>query len=143
MSDDDVVSVPFEYLLELHSQINAAYEKLTELIGEPATRAFFALSAARDLPGQQPSPVSSVEKLREILDGVGYDLNETSVGNVVTFTLSCPFAGRIHPRLSGGATYCPMSQTVLSTILKKYPRSIIVDNRLSKAGSTFSIRIEE
>ena len=143
MEDEEIVSVPFEYLVELHSQINASYEKLKELIGEPATRALLALASDQVVPGRETSPESSVGKLREIFDGVGYDLKEKRDGDIVKFDLACPFAERIHPRLGGSMTYCPMSLTVLSTIRKKYPKSVIVDNSLAKKGSSFSIRIEE
>ena len=112
-------------------------------MGERATRDLLALAADQVLPAKQASPESSVDKLREILDGAGYELSETRDGNVVEFSLSCPFADRIHPHLGEGATFCPMSQTVLSAIRKKYPNSLVVDNKLVKSGSSFSIKVEE
>lgn len=142
MRKKDTVTVPFEYFLELHSQINAAYEKLEETLGAEKARAIFTSSADLDLPSKEATQAASVEKLREILYGAGYELTETHKENVVEFRLICPFAERIHPRLNRGASYCPMSQAVLSAIRKKYTDSKVLDSELLKDGSRFVIKLE-
>ena len=143
MVEEDIVTVPFAYLLEMHAQINASYEKLVETIGEPGTRALFA-AAAEGIPSSgMTTAESSVDKLNELLKGAGYELTRTRERNVVEFSLACPYADRIHPHLGKNATYCPMSQTVLNTIRKKFPDSQIIENKLVNGGSKFTIRIED
>lgn len=141
MPTNDTVTVPFVYFLQLHSQVNAVYEILEETYGAERALAIFTSAADRVLPSKEATSEASVEKLHEILCG-GYELTETHKDNVVEFSLTCPFADEIHPRLNTGASLCPMSQTVLSTIRKKYANSEILESKLVKGGSRFVIRLE-
>ena len=139
---NDLVTVPFEYLLSTHVQMNATYDKLKEIIGESATLALFALAADENLPSKRPTAPSSVEELRKILDESGYELNAEVIGDNVDFRLSCPHAARIHPHLGTDPSFCPMSQMVLSTMRKKFGKSVVVESKLVRGGSQFIIKVQ-
>jgi hypothetical protein len=139
----NIATVPFEYLISTHVQMNASYEKLKEIIGESQALALFALAADKDLPGQMPTPSSSVEELNVIMGECGYNLNVDLKGDKAEFSLSCPHADMIHPKLGKGASFCPMSQSVLSAMRKKYVKPVVTNTKLVRGGSQFTIKVQE
>ncbi|MDA4124077.1 MAG: hypothetical protein OK438_01310 [Thaumarchaeota archaeon] len=101
------------------------------------------MSADAGLPAKQPTPSSSVDELRKLINGVGYELTAELKDDLVKFRLACPYADRIHPHLGNEATFCPMSMTVLSAIRKKYWKSMVTGTSLVHGGSSFTIKIQE
>jgi hypothetical protein len=65
--DNQMVTVPFEYLLSTHVQMSASYDKLKELLGESVALALFARAADAGLLAMLPTVSSSVEELKEVL----------------------------------------------------------------------------
>jgi hypothetical protein len=55
----------------------------------------------------------------------------------------CPYASRVHKYLGTDVCFCPMSQTVLTTLRKKYPRSVVTNTNLEQSGSFFTIRVQK
>ena len=140
---EDMVEIPFEYLLAIHIQMNAMYDKLKEPLGDSEGLSLMALSANAGLTAKQPTPSASIGELRRVINGVGYELAAERKGNLVTFRLACPYADRIHPHLGNESSFCPMSQTVLSTMRKKYFKSTITSSKLVHGGSLFSIEVQD
>jgi hypothetical protein len=143
MQDDRMVTVPFEYLLSTHVQMSASYDKLKELLGESVALALFAMAADAGLPAMLPSASSSVEELKEVLAETGYELSADEKDDTIEFRLKCPHADRIHPYLGENATFCPMSQMVLSTMRRKFGTSIVTDTSLVPDGSRFTIKVQK
>ena len=116
---------------------------MKEILGESAAMVFFTLSADSDLPALQTDSQTSIDELRRLLAQADYALEGEAQGKTATFTLACPYAERIHPYLGRDASFCPMSQTVLSTVRKTFGRTVITDCRLNGEGSTFALRIQK
>lgn len=143
-SDNKFVKVPFDYLLSTHIQMQATYDKLKEMLGESQALAVFALSADNDLPAKQPDAQASVEELMRLMAEGGYSLKgEEEEGGSLKFELTCPHAAKIHPHLGMNASYCPMSQMVLSTVRMRYGNSVVTRSKLNRTGSTFTIQVQK
>jgi hypothetical protein len=141
--EPELVTVPFDYLLSMHLKLNASFEKMKEILGESQAMMLFTMSADSDLPALQLDTWSSIDELKRLLSQADYRLDGKTEGDTVTFTLGCPYAERIHPYLGRSASFCPMSQTLLSTVRKRYGKTVVTSCKLNRKGSTFTLKIQE
>jgi len=141
--EPELVTVPFDYLLSMHLKLNASYDRMKEVLGESQAMKFFTMSSDCDLPALQLDPESGIDELRRLLSLADYRLVGSTEGDTAAFTLECPYAERIHPYLGRNASFCPMSQTLLSTVRKKYGQSVVTAIQLNKKGSTFTLKFSK
>ena len=128
-----------EYHILADTLITAFYERLVGVTSKRVAEQFMVTTAARvaeKLVGDSPDPVA---KMREILSSYNCLINTTQTGDSTEWTVHCPFASTVHPKISSD-TICPLALLFMGAVRLKEEQSELVTNSLSAEGAKFTIK---
>ena len=94
----------------------------------------------KNLLGNSSNPT---EEIRNIIKKYGYHINEAHEDDHSIWTIKCPFAQKVHVKLSLKDAICPISLLILGAIRLQQQKSTITQQALASEGSQFEIKYED
>jgi hypothetical protein len=81
-----------------------------------------------------------MEGVIQKLKGWGMEVTRTNKGTVSELEVKCPYAERVHPRMSSKEPKCPLGEYILGAMRLEEPKSHLLQNELKKDGVKFRIQ---
>jgi hypothetical protein len=137
-----MVSIREDYLAFLHDELAENQIRLREILGDSQAQAMFCWSADRLVSTVKPGRYASdpMEGIMQKLAGWGMEVSRTDKGTISELEVKCPYAERIHPRLSSKEPKCPLGEYILGAVRLEESKSRILRNDLTKDGVKFKIQ---
>jgi hypothetical protein len=139
--ETETMAVGEEYLAFLHDELSENQTRLRDLLGDSQSRAIFSFCADRLVSTVETGryAFSPVEGIVQKLEGWGMSISQKEKGREVQFEIKCPYAEKVHPRLSSKEPGCPLGEYILGAIRLEEPKSQLVHNSLTKEGVKLTI----
>jgi len=139
--EDRMISISEEYLAFLHDQLAENQIRLREILGDSQAQAMFCFAADRLIStvGAGRYAVDPIEGVLKKLAGWGMEVSRKDKGNITELEVKCPYADRIHPRISSGEPKCPLGEYILGAVRLDESKSHLLRNDLTKEGVRFRI----
>ncbi|HMK83995.1 MAG TPA: hypothetical protein VK503_09775, partial [Candidatus Bathyarchaeia archaeon] len=99
-----------------------------------------ATQVVKNLLGDSSNPT---DEIRNIVEKYGYHINEAHEDDHSVWTVKCPFAQKVHVKLSLNDAICPISLLILGAIRLQQQKSMITQHALAPEGSEFEIKYED
>lgn len=138
---EEMVSVSEDYLAFLHDELSENQARLRETLADSAANAMFDWCADKlvrttDKGRHSFHPIDAVVQR---LSGWGMQVRVNRVQGTTRVEVQCPYAERIHPRMSSSSPGCPLGEYVLGAVRLEEGKSQLVSNRLGSQGAKFTI----
>jgi hypothetical protein len=135
------VEVSEDYLVFLHDELAENQKMLKELLGESQSRAIFSLSADRLITtvGSGRYASDPLEGIVKKLTSWGMQVAVKTKGTTTEVEIKCPYAERVHPRLSSEEPTCPLEEYILGAVRLEDSKSQILHHKLTNDGVKLAI----
>ena len=131
------------YHMLTHTLITTFHRRLMDITTRRFADEFMMNTAAqvvRNLIGDSSNPIDEIQK---IIEKYGYQINETHHDEHSSWTIKCPFAQKVHPKLSLNDAICPISLLILGAIRLQQQNSTMQQHALDPEGSQFEIKYKD
>jgi hypothetical protein len=99
-----------------------------------------AAQVVKNLIGESSDPI---EEIQNIIGKYGYQIDETHENDHSSWTIKCPFAQKVHPKLSLDDAICPISLLILGAVRLQQQNSTMSQHALDEEGSQFEIKYKD
>jgi hypothetical protein len=136
-----MVSVSEDYLAFLHDELAENQARLRETLGAGAADAMFDWCADKLITTAEKGKYSfhPIDSVVQRLSSWGMQVKVTDMEGKAEIEVQCPYADRIHPRLSSSTPKCPLGEYALGAIRLEEGKSQLVSNHLTTKGVMFTI----
>lgn len=131
------------YHMLTHTLITTFHRLLMDITTRRFADEFMMNTSAqvvKNLIGEGSNPI---EEIRNIIGKYGYQINETHENDHSSWTIKCPFAQRVHPKLSLNDAICPISLLILGAVRLQQQNSTMPQHALYPEGSQFEIKYKD
>lgn len=136
-----MVTVSEDYLAFLHDELAENQARLRETLGDSAANAMFDWCADKLVRTTERGRHShTIDSVVQRLSGWGMQVKMKEVQGTAELEVQCPYAPRIHPRLSSSSPKCPLGEYLLGTVRLEDEKSQLVSNHLTSVGVKFTIQ---
>jgi len=137
-----MVSVSEDYLAFLHDELAENQVRLREILGDTQAQAMFCWSADRLVSTVEAGRYAfdPMEGVLQKLASWGMEASRKDVGAISELEVKCPYAERIHPKISSKEPKCPLGEYILGAVRLEASKSRILRNDLTKDGVKFKIQ---
>ena len=140
--DEQTVSVSADYLAFLHDELAENQVRLRETLGVGAADAMFDWCADRLVRTAERGKYSfrPIDSVVQRLSGWGMQVKVGRTEEATQIEIRCPYAERIHSRLSSSSPRCPLGEYILGAIRLEDEKSQLVSNHMTPMGVRFGVR---
>jgi len=131
------------YHMLTHTLITIFHRRLMDVTTKRFADEFMMDTAAqvvKTLLGDSSNPI---DEIRNIIEKYGYHIHEVHEDDHYSWSIKCPFAQRVHPKLSSTDAICPMSLLILGAVRLQQRNSTMLERSLDSDGSQFMIRYRD
>jgi hypothetical protein len=136
------ISVNEDYLAFLHDELAENQIRLREILGESQAQAVFCWSSDRFVLAAEVARYNFdfMEGIVQKLAGWGMEVSRKDIGSISKLEVKCPYAERVHSRMSSKEPKCPLGEYVLGAVRLEESKSHLLRNDLTKYGVKFKIQ---
>jgi hypothetical protein len=136
------ISINEDYLAFLHDELAENQIRLREILGESQAQAVFCWSADRLVLTAKVAKynIDFMEGILQKLVGWGMEVSRKDMGSISKLEVKCPYAERVHPRMSSKEPKCPLGEYILGAVRLEESKSHLLRNDLTKSGVKFKIQ---
>lgn len=131
------------YHMLTHTLITTFHRRLMDITTRHFADEFMMNTAAQGVKGLINDSANPIEVIQNIIEKYGYQIKETHVDDHSSWTIKCPFAQKVHPKLSSSDAICPISLLILGAVRLQQQNSIMSQHALDLEGSQFEIKYKE
>ena len=131
------------YHMLTHTLITTFHRRLMDITTRRFADEFMMNTAAQVVNGLIDESANPIEETQNIIKKYGYQITETHQDDHSSWTIKCPFAQKVHPKLSLNDAICPISLLILGAIRLQQQNSIISQHALDPEGSQFEIKYKD
>jgi len=139
-----MVSVSEDYLAFLHDELAENQARLRETLGAGAADAMFDWCADKLVRTTEKGKYSfhPIDSVIQRASGWGMHVKVKEMEGKTEIEVQCPYAERIHLKLSSSSPRCPLGEYILGAVRLEEPKSQLVANHLTPQGVKFTIQTE-
>lgn len=139
-TETKTISINEDFLAFLHDELSENQVGLREILGESQAKAVFSWSADRLVAAVKAGKYafSPVEGVARKLTRWGMETSWREKGSLVEIEVKCPYAERVHSRLTSKQPVCPLGEYLLGALRLDDPKSQLVRNALTSEGARFA-----
>ena len=136
------VLVSEAYLAFLHDALSENQARIREILGESQAGAVFSWCADRLVQTVKVGRYASspVEGVVRKLNAWGMAVRWKEGENVTSLEVKCPYAPRLHSRVSSREPKCPLGEYILGAIRLEDSKAQLVHNGLTENGVKFVLK---
>ena len=140
--EERMVSISEDYLAFLHDELAENQVRLREILGDSQAQAVFCWSADRLVSTVEAGrhAYDPMEGVLQKLTSWGMEVVWSERGSISELELKCPYAERVHPKLSSKEPKCPLGEYILGAVRLEDSKSHLLQNDLNKEGVRFRIQ---
>jgi hypothetical protein len=131
------------YHMLTHTLITTFHRRLMDITTRRFADEFIMNTAAQVVKNLIGDSTSPIEETQKIIEKYGYQINETHENDHSSWTIRCPFAQKVHPKLSLHDAICPISLLILGAIRLQQQNTIMTQHVLETEGSQFEIKYKD
>jgi hypothetical protein len=131
------------YHMLTHALITTFHKRLMDITTKRFADEFMldtASQVVKTLVGESSDPI---KEIRSIIEKYGYQIHESHHDDHSSWSIRCPFAERVHPKLTVNDAICPMSLLILGAIRLQQQNSTMTERGMAPDGSQFEIRYKD
>ena len=131
------------YHMLTHTLITTFHRRLMDITTKRFADEFMMNTAAqvvKNLIGESSKPI---EEIQNIIENYGYQIDESHEDEHSRWIVKCPFAQKVHPKLSLNDAICPISLLILGAVRLQQQNSTMLQHALDADGSQFEIKYKE
>jgi hypothetical protein len=136
-----MISINEDYLAFLHDELAENHIRLREILGDSQAQAMFCWSADRLISTAEAGryTIDPMEGIISRLTGWGMEMSRKDKGTITELEVKCPYAERVHPRMSSKEPKCPLGEYILGAVRLEESKSHLLRNDLTRDGVKFKI----
>jgi hypothetical protein len=137
-----MISISEDYLAFLHDELAENQIRLREILGDSQAQAMFCWSADRLISTAESGRYATdpLEGVIKRLAGWGMEVSRKDKGTTIELAVKCPYAEKVHPRISSKEPKCPLGEYVLGAVRLEESKSHLLRNDLAEDGVIFKIQ---
>lgn len=137
-----MVTVSEDFLAFLHDELAENQARLRETLGASAADAMFDWCADKLIRTAEKGKYSfhPLDSVVQRLSRWGMQVKVKETQGTIEVEARCPYAERVHHRLSSSSPKCPIGEYVLGAIRLESGKSQLVSNHLTPQGVKFTVQ---
>jgi len=131
------------YHMLTHTLITTFHRRLMDITTRRFADEFMMNTAAQVVKGLIDDSPNPIDEIQNIIKKYGYQIKEAHEDDHSSWTIKCPFAEKVHPKLSLNDAICPISLLILGAVRLQQQNSIMLQHSLDPDGSQFEIKYKD
>ena len=131
------------YHMLTHTLITTFHRRLMDITTRRFADEFMMNTAAQVVKDLIDDSTNPIDEIQNIIKKYGYQIKEAHEDDHSSWTIKCPFAEKVHPKLSLNYVICPISLLILGAVRLQQQNSIMLQHALDPKGSQFEIKYKD